>query len=205
MKSTKIFIVLFFALGASLLAKNKEDYSKYPGFFDYKEIAALKNTESLSEVYLEETLLKMVGGMGKNNDDGVASMIGGLKLVQVNEYKIDKSAVTDMEGTLDVMDKSLKTKGWDRIVRTNNRSNLTNIYIMKSSTGEFDGLVILSLSKEQESAKSDKTESFGKVTCVNIVGKIDLSKLGNLTKELNLPGFKMGGKEKETGKEKKDE
>jgi len=198
MKSTKLFFVLLFALSSGLFAQQKEDYSKYPGFFDYREIAGLKNAESLSEVYLEETLLKMVAGMAQNKSDDVSDMIGGLKLVQVNEYKIAKNDLSNMENSIDVMDKSLKSKGWDRIVRTNNHGNLANIYVMKNSNGEFEGLTILGLSKKMESGENEKSDQYGKVTCVNIVGKIDLNKLGNLSKELNLPGMeKMKGKEKE--------
>ncbi|MHB8906720.1 MAG: DUF4252 domain-containing protein [Melioribacteraceae bacterium] len=199
MKSTKLFFVLLFALSSSLFAQQKEDYSKYPGYFDYREIAGLKNAELLSEVYLEETLLKMVAGMAQNKSDDASDMIGGLKLVQVNEYKIDKNDISNMENSIDVMDKSLKSKGWDRIVRTNNHGNLANIYVMKNSNGEFEGLTILGLSKKNGDEK-EKSDQYGKVTCVNIVGKIDLNKLGNLTKELNLPGM-----EKMKGKEKKDE
>jgi hypothetical protein len=198
MKSTKMFFVLFFVLSAGMFAQQKEDYSKYPGFFDYKEIAGLKNAESLSEIYLEETLLKMVAGMAQNKSDDISGMIGGLKLVQVNEYKIDKNAISNVESSLEVMDKSLKSKGWDRIVRTNSHGQLANIYVMKTSKGEFEGLTILSLSKKTEGEEKEKSDPYGKVTCVNIVGKIDLNKLGNLTKELNLPGMdKMKGKEKE--------
>lgn len=200
MKPIKTLFAFFFLLSINLSAQQKEDYSKYPGYFNYKEISGLKNAESLSEVYLEETLLKMVAGMAETNSDDMGDVVGGLKLVQVNEYKIDKSAVTDMEGSLEVMDKSLQSKGWDRIVRTNNRGNLANIYIMKSSNGEFEGLSILSLSKRVESDKSDKSEPYGKVTCVNIVGKIDLTKIGKLTKQFNLPGLdKMKEKEKKDG------
>lgn len=197
MKPIKTLLVFFFLLSINLSAQQKEDYSKYPGYFNYKEISGLKNAESLSEVYLEETLLKMVAGMAQDKSDDMGDIVGGLKLIQVNEYKIDKSSITDMEGSLGVMDKNLQSKGWDRIVRTNNRDNLTNIYIKKSSNGEFEGLAILSLSKGGESDKPDKPEPYGKVTCVNIVGKIDLAKIGNLTKELNIPGLdKMKGKEK---------
>ena len=197
MKPIKTLLVFFFLLSINLSAQQKEDYSKYPGYFNYKEISGLKNAESLSEVYLEETLLKMVAGMAQDKSDDMGDIVGGLKLIQVNEYKIDKSSITDMEGSLGVMDKNLQSKGWDRIVRTNNRDNLTNIYIKKSSNGEFEGLAILSLSKGGESDKPDKPEPYGKVTCVNIVGKIDLAKIGNLTKQLNIPGLdKMKGKEK---------
>jgi hypothetical protein len=197
MKSIKMLFVLFFVLSTGSFAQQKEDYSKYPGFFNYKEIAGLKNAESLSEVYLEETLLKMVAGMAQNKSDDVSDMIGGLKLVQVNEYKINKNDVPGMEGSLDVMDNSLKSKGWDRIVHTNSHGQSANIYIIKSSKGDFEGLTILSLSKNVEGDDNEKVEPYGKVTCVNIVGKIDLNKLGSLTKELNLPGMdKMKGKEK---------
>ena len=197
MNQIKTLLVLFFLLSVNFFAQQKEDYSKYPGYFNYKEISGLKNAESLSEVYLEETLLKMVAGMAQDKSDDMGDIVGGLKLIQVNEYKIDKSSITDMEGSLGVMDKNLQSKGWDRIVRTNNRDNLTNIYIKKSSNGEFEGLAILSLSKGGESDKPDKPEPYGKVTCVNIVGKIDLAKIGNLTKQLNIPGLdKMKGKEK---------
>jgi hypothetical protein len=69
---------------------------------------------------------------------------------------------------------------------------------MKSADGQFAGLTILSLSKQHKDEES--SETYGRVSCVNIVGKIDMSKIGRLTKELNLPGMeKMKGKEK--GKE----
>ncbi len=198
MKKIKALLVLFFLIGGTLFAQQKEDYTKYPGYINYKNLPGLNNAESLSEVYLEETLLKMVAGMAQDKSDGLGDVVGGLKLVQVNEYKIDKSSITDMEGSLSVMDKNLQSKGWDRIVRTNNKDNLTNIYIKRSSNGEFEGLAILSLSKGGESDKSDKPDPFGKVTCVNIVGKIDLAKIGNLTKQLNIPGLdKMKSKEKD--------
>lgn len=200
MKPIKTLLVFFFLLSINLSAQQKEDYSKYPGYINYKNLPGLNNAESLSEVYLEETLLNMVAGMAQDKNDDLSGIVGGLKLIQVNEYKIDKSFITDMEGSLNVMDKNLQSKSWDRIVRTNNKNNLTNIYIKKSSSGELEGLAILSLSKGGESEKSDKPDPHGKVTCVNIVGKIDLANIGNLTKELKIPGLdKMKSKEK--GKE----
>jgi hypothetical protein len=197
MKRIKTLLVFFFLLSINLFAQLKEDYSKHPGYINYKNIPGLSQAESLSEVYLEETLLKMVAGMAQDKSDDVSDIVSGLKLVQVNEYKIGIDAIADMEGSLDVMDKSMQGKGWDRIVRTNNRSNLTNIYIKKSSNDGLEGLAILSLSKGWE---SDKNDPSGKVTCVNIVGKIDLVKIGKLTKQFNIPGLdKMKNKEK--GKE----
>ncbi|MBA4407571.1 hypothetical protein C0389_09875 [bacterium] len=197
MKQIKTLLVLFFFVGINLIAQQKEDYSKYPGYLNYKNISGLNKAESLSEVYLEESLLKMFAGMAEEKNDDISELVNGLKLIQVNEYKIGINTIAEMESSLDAMDKSLQSTGWNRIVRTNNKSNLVNIYIKKSSSGEFEGLAILSLSKGGESAKSEKAEPYGKVTCVNIVGKIDLAKIGKLTKQFNIPGLdKMKEKEK---------
>ena len=47
---------------------------------------------------------------GSRQSDDMGDIVGGLKLIRVNEYKIDKSSITDMEGSLGVMDKNLQSK-----------------------------------------------------------------------------------------------
>ncbi|PKL84399.1 MAG: hypothetical protein CVV24_00235 [Ignavibacteriae bacterium HGW-Ignavibacteriae-3] len=200
MKPTKVILFILFLTGINLFAQQREDYSKYPGYFNYKDVPGLKNAETLSEVYLEETLLKMVSGLTEENSDGIGSMIDGLKLIQVTEYKIDQMGIVDMESSLESIDNGMQSKNWDRIVRTKSRGNFTNIYIKKSSGAGFEGLTILSLSKKEKNEESG--EKYGKLTCVNIVGKIDMSKIGKLTKELNIPGMD-GLKEIDKAKGKK--
>ena len=194
MKVLKTTIVIFFAMSSLFLAQQKEDYSKYPGYFNYKDFAQLKNAESITEVYLEEPLLKMVAGLAEGKKEGLGDALGGLKLVRVNEFKIPKSELTNMEAAIESMDNNLQSKSWDRIIRTNTRGNYTNVYIKKGSDNELVGLTIVSLEKSFKGREN--SDDSGKATFVNIVGKIDLGTIGKLSEQLNVPGLDKAKKEK---------
>ena len=194
MKPLKTTFVLLFAMNALFFAQQKEDYSKYPGFFNYKDFAQLKNAESITEVYLEEPLLKMVAGLAEDKKEGLGDALGGLKLVRVNEFKIPKNELTNMEAAVETMDNNLQSKGWDRIIRTNNKGNYTNVYIKKGNNNEFVGLTIVSLEKLLKGGEN--SDDSGKATFVNIVGKIDLSTIGKLSEQLHVPGLDKAKKEK---------
>jgi hypothetical protein len=194
MKLIKKITLLLFALVISIIAQQKEDYSKYPGYFNYKEFAQLKNAESLTEVYLEEPLLKMVAGMAGNKQEGLGEAIGGLKLVRVNEFRIPKSEITNVESLIGSMDNSLQSKNWERIIRTNSKNDYTNVYLKKEADDGFVGLTIISLNRLLK--KEDNSDEFGKATFVNIVGKIDLTTIGKVSAQLKVPGLGDSKKDK---------
>ncbi len=194
MKTLKTTLVLFFAVSALFLAQQKEDYSKYPGYFNYKDFAQLKNAESITEVYLEEPLLKMVAGLAQDKKEGLGDAIDGLKLVRVNEFKIPKNELINMEAAVDAMDNNLQSKSWDRIIQTSRKGNLTNVYIKKGTNNEFVGLTIVSFEKSFKGGEN--SDDSGKATFVNIVGKIDLSTIGKLSEQLHVPVLEKAKKEK---------
>lgn len=194
MKTLKLTFTFLFVLCVGLLAQQKEDYSKYPGYFNYKDFTQLKNAESITEVYLEEPLLKMVAGLAQDKKEGLGDAIGGLKLIRVNEFKIPKNEIASMEGTLESMDNSLQSKGWDRIIRTNTKGNFTNVYVKKDAQNTFVGLTVISLDKMLYG--EENPDGSGKATFVNIVGKIDLSTIGKISEKLNVPGLDKTQKEK---------
>jgi hypothetical protein len=126
----------------------------------------LKNAESITEVYLEEPLLKMVAGLAQDKKEGFVDAIGGLKLVRVNEFKIPNNELTNMEAAVEAMDNNLLSKSWDRIIRTNRKGNYTNVYLMKGTNNEFVGLTIVSWEKSFE--HGENSDDFGKATFVNM-------------------------------------
>ena len=194
MKTLKTTLVLFFVISTLFWAQQKEDYSKYPGYFNYKDFAQLKNAESITEVYLEEPLLKMVANLAESKKEELGNALGGLKLVRVNEFKIPKNELANMESTIESMDNNLQSKSWDRIIKTNSKGNYTNVYIKKGTNDEFVGLTIVSLDKSFKTGEN--SEDSGKVTFVNIVGKIDLGTIGKLSEQLHVPGLDKAKKEK---------
>jgi len=186
MKPIKIVLVLFLFLCSAIAAQQKTDLSNEPGYFEFKDIAQFKNAEPVTEVYLEEPMLKMITKMTDKKNEGLGNMIGGLKLVKVNEYSIEQNDFEATENTLESIGKSLQAKDWDRIIRSKHKNNIDNIYVKRDKNGEFAGLVVASL-HINAAEKSEK--SSGKVTLVNIVGKIDLNSLGAFSKQFNIPGL----------------
>lgn len=187
MKTLKTLVVLLFVMNMNLLAQQKGDYSKEPGYFDFSQFTSIKTGDMTTEVYLEEPLLKMAGKMAEEKNGKVGNMISALKLVKVNEFNIDWKEFTKMETAIESMDKDLLAKQWDRIIKTKSKNDYTNVYVKSGSDGNFVGLVVTSLNKS------------GKVTFVNIVGRIDLETIGQLSEQFNFPN---AGKAKE--KEEKE-
>lgn len=186
MKTKMYFIVLFFALVLNLTAQQQGDYSSEPGYFDFGEITSLKSGDMITEVYLEEQLLKMVAKMGESKGEELGDLINGLKLVKVNEFLVEGKNAKIIEDAFASFDKNLQSKKWNRIVKTKHKQGNAYVYVKNNSDDTFAGLVIAALDKEN------------KVTLVNIVGNIDPEAIGKLSRQFNFPNVdKMKSGEKE--------
>lgn len=175
MKLQKLIMVIMLALSFTTFAQQQGDYSKEPGYFDFGNITVLKDGEMLTEVYLEEPLLKMVAKMGESKNEGLGDMIGSLKLVKVNEFMVDRRNYGKFEDAFTNMNKELMDKKWSRIIKVKQKDNMANVYVKLGNSNEYVGLVIISMDKK------------GKSTLVNIVGKIDLETVGKLSEQFNFP------------------
>ncbi|MEW6506695.1 MAG: DUF4252 domain-containing protein [Bacteroidota bacterium] len=174
MKTAK-FILLFLLISAQYLSAQQTDIKKDPGYFDFSEFSSLKNGEVINEVYLEEELLKMVAGITGNEEDGISNIVGGLKLVRVQEFLINEKDFDKAGKVIESMDSDLLGKNWMRIIKSRSKENLSNIYVKPAQGGGYGGLVITTLNSK------------GRAAFVNIVGKIDLESIGKLSKQFNLP------------------
>lgn len=174
MKTLKLFLVLIFLNGTTLMAQNTE-YSKEPGYFDFSKLISMKSGDLVTEIYLEEPMLKMLAKMSESKEESLSAAVSALKLIYVNEFMIDKNQKDKFESTVESIDKELQSQKWDRIIRTKRTENLANVYVKKVANDEFVGLIVIALDKE------------GKATFVNIVGKVDLETIGKVSKEFHIP------------------
>lgn len=187
MKSTKLLFALLFALTLTAFAQEK-DYSTDPGYFDYSEYAQFKNVEPKTAVLLEGSMLKAIAKMGESKSEKAAEMLASLKLIKVNEFPIAKAELDKTENTVAAMDKKLQSQNWNRIIKTKEKSHFASVYVKMGSDETYAGLFVVAMDKE------------GDLTLVNIVGKINLETIGELSEQINLPG--LGGKSKSEKKEK---
>ncbi|MBS3944501.1 MAG: DUF4252 domain-containing protein [Melioribacter sp.] len=174
MRTVKV-ILLFLLFNTQYLSAQQSEIKRDPGYFEFTDLSSLKSGESLSEVYLEETLLKMVAGLAGKEEDGISNILSGLKLVRVQEFMISEKDIDKAGKLIETMDGDLLNKNWVRILKSRNKEGSSNIYVKPAQDGGYGGLVITTLSGK------------GRAALVNIVGKIDLESIGKLSKQFNLP------------------
>jgi len=186
MKLHKLIMLTVILCGINILAQEQNDYSKEPGYFNFGEVLSLKTGELTTEICLEEPVLKMVAQMGEAKDKELGNLVNGLKLVKVNEFMVGKKNISKVDETFESVGKKLQSEKWNRIIKTKQKNHNAYVYVKSNSSGDFDGLVIMAKDKE------------GKITLVNIIGKIDLTAIGRLSKEFNFPDVgKMRNHQKE--------
>ncbi|MDP2039201.1 MAG: DUF4252 domain-containing protein [Ignavibacteria bacterium] len=186
MKSIKMLFVLLFAFTLTTFAQQK-DYSTDPGYFDYSEFAQFKNIEPKTVIHLEEPMLKAIFKMGKGKNEKVSEMIAGLKLIKVTQFSVAATDLDKSENTISSMDIKLQSEKWDRIIKSKEKGSFSSIYVKMGEGDNYAGLLVIVVDKNND------------LTIVNIVGKIDLETIGNLSEQMHLPGL---GKPKADKKEK---
>ena len=169
-----IFVLLFFVAAANIMAQ--EDYSKYPGYANFGDLAALEDGEMVTEIIIEEKLLRMVSKFTKD-DVELSDLIGGLKLIKVNTFEVTSSNAAELMAKAKSIDTDLMRKKWDRIVKTKSKGEIANVYIKTAGDEEFVGLTVVAIDEDGEAA------------FVNIVGNINMDALGKLGQKFDIPGL----------------
>ena len=174
----KLFLVLFIFSATILLAQKDEDYSKYPGYFDFGNLSHFIKGDNVTEVNIDSHLLSMMNGLADSNSNDLSQMVKGLKLIKVYSFDVKNKEKKELLNKMNEMDASLTSKNWNRIVKVKEPGEYTFVYVMSSSNSkEFSGLVVSTMEKT------------GKATFVNIVGNINMNALGKLSHKFNLPSL----------------
>ncbi|MBI1933365.1 MAG: DUF4252 domain-containing protein [Ignavibacteriales bacterium] len=173
--SIKYAIFLFFLISLNAFAQ-EGDYSKYPGFVNFGDLASLQNDEEVTEILIEEKLLKMVSKF-TDDDPELSELVGGLKLIKVNTFAVTQTNSSDLMKRAQAIDKDLMSKKWDRIVKTKSKGNVANVYLKTAGDDDFVGLTVVTVDEGGEAA------------FVNIVGNINMDALGKLGKKFDIPGL----------------
>lgn len=171
----KILSVLVLLSATSLTAQEK-DYSGYAGFANFGDLTALQDGEMVTEILIEEKLLRMVAKFTKD-DEELSDLIGGLKLIKVNTFEVTPSNSEELMDRAKSIDKDLMAKNWDRIVKTKSRGEVANVYIKTAGEDEFVGITVVTVDEGGEAA------------FVNIVGSINMDTLGKLGQKFDIPGL----------------
>jgi hypothetical protein len=167
---------LFIFVASSTFAQ-KNDYSKYKGYVDFGNLSQFETDEEVTEVLIEEHLLRMVSKMAGNNEPEISGILDGIKLIKVHTFGVSNKNYNQLADIVKDIDSKLMKNGWDRIVKTRSKDEVVNVFILTSDEDRIDGLVVTSVEKNGEAA------------FVNIVGNIDLETIGKLSDKFDIPSI----------------
>ncbi|MCZ7602499.1 MAG: DUF4252 domain-containing protein [Melioribacteraceae bacterium] len=185
---TKYFAIVFFTAFSMIFAQSK-DFTNEPGYVDFGDLAQFETGEGVTEVYLEENLLKMVSKITNESEPDVTELLKGLKLIKVNSFEVSDNNESALLKRMEDIDKKLNGKSWQRIVKRKAKDETAYVYVRTGNSDKFTGLVVLAFDKPGEAA------------FVNIVGDINLETIGKLTNRFDIPAL---GKVNETDETKTD-
>jgi len=188
MKKKLVMMVILMGFLVSTGFAQKNDYSSYKGFIDFGNLEQFETSEEVTEVLIEEHLIRMVAKLATKEEPELSSVLDGIKLIKVHSFEISKENTEKLSNKVKEIDKTLMNEGWDRIVRTKSKEETVSVYILTNNEEKIEGLVVASFEKD------------GDATFVNIVGDINLETIGELSNKFDIPS--IGGiHEKKDNKE----
>jgi len=167
MRLNKLFMCLAVILAVAVFAvgdtkAEKKDYTKHPGYVEFDATAIFGDKEPQVEVYLSQPMLKLVGEFAKNEDEDLQNLLGNLMLIRVQVYGADREDIDKFISQSSGTVKSLKKKGWERVIRVREDDENVSVHLKPSSNYEYlEGIVVIAAEYDEEEA-----------IFVNIVGDI---------------------------------
>ena len=174
-RSALATVLILLASGATMAGDNEAD--RLPGYVDPAPFLALADEDGeLVEISIPGKLLKAFAGPFAKEEPEVASLVGGLEWIgAVIVGTEDPARIRKAKELFDQTEARLIRKGWERLARIRQEGSTVKVLILNTET-TIGGLVVMVREDDQ-------------IIFTNIAGVIDLEKLGELGKEMEIPGL----------------
>lgn len=175
-----LFSFLFAAAAASTALAQDAEVRRHPAFVDGSAFVELAGDDGeLVEVNLGPSLLNAIAA-GDKKGDADLSVLAGLKGIYAYVVGLqgDASRVERARKVAADLEAKLVREKWERIVRVREKDERVNVFTKPgaSGSGKVDGLVVIVFDGDE-------------VVFCNLVGTIDLAKLGAVSDAVNVPGL----------------
>lgn len=173
MKRLIVFGTILIVCAFGTLSAQDRDIENLPGYISFDNIQIPSNAEDVTDIDIGPGLLNMFAGMAEDNGDEVEDVMKGFVSIRVKSFNIDSSMVGQVRDTMKKIESKLKSEKWEQLVRVKSSDELTNVSIKYDKNKKMQGLLVMSIENDDE------------VTFVNLVGHLDLAKLGKMGLHLN--------------------
>lgn len=162
------------ALMSAGIAAAEDDITKDPGYVDFGAMNLFGKEDTTVEIFLDENILKMVGAF-VGDDPELQAMLGKLKQVRAQTFKIDPPKLKDIEARTEQVAKKLEAQGWSALVKVRDRQEGGNTYVyMKLNDKKIQGVAVMNVNPRED------------VSFVNIVGEVDPAQLHRLSRTVHI-------------------
>ncbi len=167
----RVFIILLFIMSGCSVIAQTDDYKGHPGYIDFGDLNAVYG-EPKVQINIGATLLRFVGLMAKGEDKEVAEILSKLEVVRVHVYELKENAEPAMN-MVEEVSKELRAMDWEPVVVVREEDEQVRIFV-KLDEDVMKGLVVMAVESEEEAV------------FINIIGEIDPSQVGKVTKALDI-------------------
>ena len=109
----------------------------------------------------------------------IGEVTQGLKRVRVYSLEFDKDGMYNLADAESIRTKVKADSKWISVISVKEKGGFTEIMTHQGANGEFDGFLILAAEPRE-------------LTVVNIVGALDMAKLGKLGGKFGIPKIEVG-------------
>ena len=172
------------ALGTAILplslAFNACGEALPPGQVDFGTFTAASGGEFV-EVNVTSSLISLATKFLEKDQPDVAQVLKGLQLIHVNVIGLNDANRSELETRVQGIRKELETKGWERIVKVQEKAQDVGVYLKTRDKDTVQGLVVVVIDGKKEAV------------LVNVVGDIKPEQLSMLGEKLHIDPLKKIG------------
>jgi hypothetical protein len=172
--------VLPLALGANAFGETLP-----PGQVDFGTFTAPAGGGEFVEVNVTSSLISLATKFLEKDQPDVAKVLQGLQLVHVNVIGLNDENRPDIQERVQGIRKDLEAKGWERIVKVQDKGQDVGVYLKTQNKDTVQGLVVVVIDGGKEAV------------FVNVVGDIKPEQLSMLGEKLHIDPLKKIGLEVE--------
>lgn len=186
-RKTLVAVALALAIAPIVARAAGDDVTRHPSYVDGSALLDLAGEEGeIVEVSIGPALLDSIRS-GVRDDRDASSVLSGLRALYAYVVGLEHDPGREAAARREVkaIESKLVSSGWERIVRVRDKGDNVHVFTRPGGTikeGQdriVSGLVVLALDGEDS-----------QVVFVNIVGDIDMAKLGALADTVDVPGLK---------------
>ena len=106
----KLSLLFVFLFSLNSNAQDDSQYRNEPGYVDFGSLTSFYKGDDITEVFLDQHLLKMMSKMSGKDDPEMKNLLSGLKLIRVYSFEVPKNSRSNLKGRISEIDKKLLAK-----------------------------------------------------------------------------------------------